>query len=130
GKFVLRVRTRGEVGVDSGTITVVKCIISDGSERKWAGIGTLKWLEWAGDRGKERLSQEDDIGVSSEFLNIKLLVKLLKRYGMKGLDDTMPYVVRIIDDDFKEIVLRRKANTKRLLQFVLTFLPTDVDPDK
>ncbi|GJV06174.1 hypothetical protein Tco_1343830 [Tanacetum coccineum] len=30
-----------------------------------------------------------------------------KNSGYAGLDDTMPYVVRIIDDDFKEIVLRR-----------------------
>ncbi|GJY18523.1 hypothetical protein Tco_0390014 [Tanacetum coccineum] len=50
GTFGLRIRTRGDTmsGVENGTITVVEVIIGDGSERKWAGIGRLEWLEWAG----------------------------------------------------------------------------------
>ncbi|GJT96944.1 hypothetical protein Tco_1092462 [Tanacetum coccineum] len=47
GTFGLRIRTRGDTmsGVDNGTITVVEVIIGDGSDRKWAGIGRLEWLE-------------------------------------------------------------------------------------
>ncbi|GJX32669.1 hypothetical protein Tco_0242524 [Tanacetum coccineum] len=47
--FGLRIRTRGDTisGVKNGTITVVEVIIGDGSGRKWAGIGRMKWLEWA-----------------------------------------------------------------------------------
>ena len=51
GKFGYCIRTRGEVGVDNGTITIVKVIIGDGSKRKLAGIGTLEWLEWDGIAG-------------------------------------------------------------------------------
>ncbi|GKB75912.1 hypothetical protein Tco_0942807, partial [Tanacetum coccineum] len=48
--FGLRIRTRGDTmsGVENGTITVVEVFIGDGSDRKWAGIRRLKWLEWAG----------------------------------------------------------------------------------
>ncbi|GKA07686.1 hypothetical protein Tco_0686910, partial [Tanacetum coccineum] len=57
GTFGLRIRTRGDTmsGVENGTITVVEVIIGDGSERKWAGIGRLEWLELAGIRRLEWL---------------------------------------------------------------------------
>ncbi|GKC09992.1 hypothetical protein Tco_1001602 [Tanacetum coccineum] len=57
GTLGLRIRTRDDTmsGVENGTITVIEVIIGDGSERKWAGIGRLEWLELAGIRRLEWL---------------------------------------------------------------------------